>query len=100
MNTPNYFCLDNFTSLDIITGIEEINAFESSTVIYPNPTASQLNISSENPIVKIEIFNSVGALAYQSTSLINNIAALQKGLYFVRISYAKGNSITKRIIKE
>ncbi len=100
MNTPSYFCLDNFTTLNTVTGIAEFNAFESTTTIYPNPTASQLNISSEKKIEKIEVYNQLGSLVYQSTNLINDISVLESGIYFVKITSEEGLVATKKIIKE
>lgn len=100
MNTPNYFCLDNFTTLNTVTGIAEFKAFENSTIMYPNPTTSQLNISSENNIEKIEVYNQLGSLVYQSTNLINDISVLVSGVYFVKITSAEGLVATKKIIKD
>lgn len=100
MNTPNYFCLDNFTTLNVVTGIAEFNAFENSTTVYPNPTTSQLNISSEKKIEKIEVYNQLGSLVYQSTHLINDISVLESGIYFVKITSAEGLVATKKIIKK
>jgi Domain of unknown function (DUF4465)/Secretion system C-terminal sorting domain len=100
MNTPSYFCLDNFTTLDVVTGINELNTFENSTVIYPNPTSSQLNITSVNQIEKVEVYNQLGSMVYQSTSNFNDVSVLAQGVYLVRITDTKGNAITKRIIKD
>jgi hypothetical protein len=100
MNTPSYFCLDNFTTLNVVTGINELSAFENSTVIYPNPTNAQLNIQSKNEIQKIEIYNQLGEMVYQSNYTLNDVSTLAKGIYLVRITDDRGNTVTKRIVKD
>lgn len=100
MNTPGYFCLDNFTTLNVVTGIAELNSFENTTIIYPNPTSSQLNIQSAKKIEKVELYNQSGALVYQSTNLINDIGLMESGIYLMKITSTNGTVVIKRIIKE
>lgn len=100
MNTPNYFCLDNFTTLNVVTGINELSAFENSTVIYPNSASSEVNVKSIKDLENIEIYTQLGSLVYQSTTSKNDISALVNGVYFMRIRNTEGQIITKRIIKE
>ncbi|MDY0053486.1 MAG: T9SS type A sorting domain-containing protein, partial [Bacteroidales bacterium] len=48
-----------------LMGVESIIE-DNSITIYPNPSNSEVNISSENIINSIEIFNSLGQRVYQS----------------------------------
>lgn len=100
MNTPNYFCLDNFTTLNSLTGLKEVLDFENSISIFPNPTSSSLTIKSDQALEKIELFDVYGKLILQSNNPYSNIAELPKGIYFVRITNTKGFQTTKKIIKE
>ncbi len=100
MNTPSYFCLDNFTTLNLVTGIKEVSAFEKNTHIYPNPTNSELNIITPNYVEKIEIYNQLGAVVYKSNKASNDVSILDQGVYLIRIYDGQGNIITKRIIKD
>jgi hypothetical protein len=70
--------------------------------IYPNPTNSLIHIKSPNsPIIKIEIFNSLG----QSIKRIRNnfdtinISDLPNGLYILKLATEFG-MVNKKIIKE
>jgi len=41
MNTPAYFCIDNFTTLDMaLTATDDVDP--QSVMIYPNPTSGRL----------------------------------------------------------
>ena len=70
--------------------------------IYPNPTSSLIYLKSQNsPIIKIEIFNSLG----QSIKTIENkfdtidITDLSNGFYIMKIESEFG-TVNKRIIKK
>ena len=100
MNTPNYFCLDNFTTLNSVTGLANIEKSENAVTIYPNPTASQLSITSiDVNIDYIFIYNQTGELVFKSETKTNDISNLANGIYFVRIVTDKNIQITKKIIK-
>lgn len=100
MNTPSYFCLDNFTTQNTLTGINEISAFENSISIYPNPALENLYIKSNQIITKVELFDGLGNLVLQAHEAETNIADLPKGIYFVRLTNASGLQVTKKFIKE
>lgn len=99
MNTPSYFCMDNFQTLNLVSGITENKIVENSVNIYPNPTTNQLNISSTFSIDKIEIYNQLGSLVFQSNSTVNDISTLEMGIYFIRIKSKEGIIITKIVMK-
>ena len=83
---------------DGTVGLEE-NSF-ASTEIYPNPMNDVLYIESEN-IASVTIFNAVGqqVLFVENRNEID-VASLCNGLYFVRLVDNKGNTLTKKIIKQ
>ncbi|MFI1770232.1 T9SS type A sorting domain-containing protein [Thalassobellus citreus] len=80
-----------------------ITKFELPQIdIYPNPTSSLIYIKSQNsPVLKIEIFNSLG----QSIKTIENkfetidISDLSNGFYIMKID-SKFGTLNKRIIKK
>ena len=79
-------------------GLEENNF--ASTEIYPNPMNDVLYIESEN-ITSVTVFNAVG----QQVMFVENrneidVTSLNNGLYFVRLVDNKGNTLTKKIIKQ
>lgn len=86
-----------------VTWKGEVDIEENSFVLvelYPNPMNDVLYIESEN-IAGVAIFNAVGqqVLFVESRNEID-VAELNNGLYFVRLIDNKGNTITKKIIKQ
>lgn len=91
MNTPAFFCMDNFTTGQGV-GINEVNTIETMAV-FPNPATEVLNIrSNSNGFSEISIYNTVGALIRKENihfisgnTFPMNIQELQSGLYFIEI---------------
>lgn len=70
--------------------------------IYPNPTNSLIHFKSENsPIIKIEIFNSLGQSLKTIKSQFDTIdlSDLSKGIYRVKI-FTELGTLNKNIIKK
>ena len=84
-----------------LMGIESI-VEDNSITIYPNPTNSEVNISSENIINSIEIFNSLGQRVYQekinSNTKTIDISSFTNGVYILGVNTENG-VIRKKIIK-
>ena len=82
-------------------GIESI-VEDNSITLYPNPTKSEVNISSENIINSIEIFNSLGQRVYYSVVNSNtktiDISSFVNGVYILGVNTENG-VIRKKIIK-
>ena len=78
------------------TGVDENNV--ASFEIYPNPMNNTLYIN--GAVQDVTIFNAVGqqVLFVENANEIN-VADLNEGLYFVRISDKKGNSVVKKTVK-
>ena len=87
--------------IDPLMGVENISE-DNSITLYPNPTSKDVNISSENIINSIEVFNSIGQRVYQtkvnSKSKSINISSLSKGVYIIVANTDKGY-IRKKLIK-
>ena len=71
--------------------------------MYPNPTASKLNISAASPIKNVSIFNLIGrkvmGLNIDSNSAAIDVSGLSSGLYL--INYTIGDAVgTAKFIKE
>lgn len=95
MNTPAFFCIDNFTTLQGV-GIKENSPFENIS-LYPNPAkeALSIKIATTNAIeTTIRIYNSIGNLVKyevitfnpESTTHTMDLDNLTEGLYFAEIS--------------
>lgn len=88
-----------------VVGIEDV-AVESSTEvkIYPNPATNELNISSDEEIKTITIYNLQGAMIAElnpNSAFSNlNISNYQTGLYFVKILTENDEVVTMKLIKK
>ena len=84
-----------------LMGIESIVG-DNSITLYPNPTNSEVNISSENIINSIEIFNSLGQRVYYSVvnsmEKVIDISSFVNGVYILGVNTENG-VIRKKIIK-
>ena len=83
-------------------GLSNILAEDNPISLYPNPTNKDVNISSENIINSIEIFNFLGQSVYKtnvkSREKIIDINSLSKGVYIIGVSTDMGY-IRKKLIK-
>ncbi len=81
----------------IYTGVDENLA--ASFEVYPNPMNNTLYINGN--VQDVTIFNAVGqqVLFVEKMNEIN-VADLNEGLYFVRMSDKNGNSVVKKIVKK
>jgi hypothetical protein len=81
-----------------ITRVE--NASSIAVNIAPNPCKAAINITSDSPVNRVEIYSVTGKLLQQANYISTiQISDLASGLYIVKISTEKGNSI-HRIVKE
>lgn len=103
MNTPAYFCADNFYIGQGENSIETL-ASESDFSVYPNPANDQITIQlHDNTQGNVTIIDATGAIVVQANQIANgeqiNISNLVSGLYFVQIQ-SQNNIISKRLIKQ
>ena len=83
-------------------GLSNILAEDNPISLYPNPTNKDVNISSENIINSIEVFNSLGQSVYKtnvkSREKVIDINSLSKGVYVIGVNTDKGY-IKKKLVK-
>ncbi len=102
MNTPAYFAMDQFVTLNSGVAVNELSSLEFST--YPNPVSSSLTLNlgtAQN--ANVTIFDAAGRTVLTENmngiSKSFDVSSLTAGVYFVSVS---GNefSTTKKFIKE
>lgn len=97
-----YIALDDI-SVTVASSVEE-NDNASSIKVYPNPTKTQLNISSTENIETIKVYNTMGQLIVdnivEGTFYTLNTSTLPYGVYFVNIETAGGISVKRFVIAE
>jgi hypothetical protein len=96
MNTPSFFCMDNFNDQSV--GTKELT-FNANFYFYPNPAQNSINIKLEKAIDFISIIDVTGKTVFTASNLnegINqlNISELTSGIYFI-----KANNSVQRFIK-
>lgn len=84
----------------LITSLDEI---ANTTEIYPNPASEMINITADENIEEVKIFNQAGQLVLQarknSNSFTQNISELNQGIYMIQLK-TSNTTITKRIVIE
>lgn len=79
-------------------------ANEIKVDIYPNPVNKKLTITSDEEIQKLEIISSVGQLfLFEKINTKSHQLQLQdfeEGIYFIKVIYANGQSVTKKLVKQ
>lgn len=90
MNTPAYFCIDNFTTRDLPTSTKE-QAYLFSFKLFPNPTSDWISVNYDSDSnAKIAIYNLNGILMksktiHQGHSSIE-VSNFPDGLYFIELN--------------
>lgn len=67
--------------------------------IFPNPTASELSIYTDELVSSISIFNLSGALVQQETTKSFSVINLSSGIYIVNVATQNGLR-TLHLVKE
>lgn len=67
--------------------------------VYPNPTASNITISSKLAIDKIEVFNLLGEKVMERNETTFDVKSLKTGIYLLKI-FAENKVSVKKFIKE
>ncbi len=82
-------------------GIEETNNIEIST--YPNPAISSLNISTAEPLKRINLYSTNGQLVFTDSNISNSLIQLdvtefENGLYILEAVTSEGTSTIQKIL--
>lgn len=99
MNTPAYFCMDDFTVQRVLGGInDKVNAPVAK--VYPNPAVNQLFVEVlDNSIQQVSVYDMTGKVvatqAANNSKLNFNIAQLPSGNYIIRMSGDNGVAVSK-----
>lgn len=102
MNTPAYFCMDNFTTDETVS----VGTVTSPVVakVYPNPAVNELNIQLEDEAIhQVNVFTLSGKLVAQqsvSNSLTTiNTSSFASGVYILHLVGDNKNAVV-RFVKQ
>ena len=102
----NGITIIKITPGEIELGVET-NANKTNTLLYPNPFSVEINLKLKIPVLKIEIYNSVGQkieepkFKYENESTVIDLSdILIKGIYLLKVYTVDGKSFSEKIIRE
>ncbi|MCZ4409254.1 DUF4465 domain-containing protein [Cryomorphaceae bacterium 1068] len=97
MNTPAYFCIDDFITNNLLSTRNEQEALFQ---VYPNPTTDRIRISGESIPELISVFDVNGRLVLQEKNVNEiNLENLQTGTYILQAligGVVSSQSVVKR----
>ena len=100
INTPTYFCMDNFISSNTALNISQSNIH--TLYMYPNPSSNIIYVSEYGNNASVTIMDMTGKVIQLNKVLSDNsidISALANGVYMIQIS--KNDKLyTAKFVKE
>lgn len=89
MNTPAYFCFDNFYKKTGSSAVNNYASIQSNCFVYPNPASDNININSGLNIRSAYIYNVNGSLLEAFTEIDSkafniNINSYNSGVYLIK----------------
>lgn len=101
MNTPGFFCIDQFTTRDIYSGINQLAAKLKATTVYPNPATDMVTIETTAHNVMATVYDITGkkqmSASVHSGNNVLNIEALANGVYFLQLE-SNGITETRKLV--
>lgn len=84
-----------------VTSLVDIEEYTSETAIYPNPATDVINITTDNQVRRVEIFNMQGQLVKVESGEVTSISVkdLANGLYTLKLTTDNGVSMHKIVKK-
>jgi len=96
--------LSKIASFKASTGVGSISDVSEMIRVFPNPANDFINISSDQNLRKIKMFNNTGQVVIDLVATGNDfrmdVSKYVKGLYFIQIETSDGYITTKRIVIE
>jgi len=107
MNTPAFFCMDDFTTADAALALNETENTDNSFYIYPNPVNDCVNINlsgMNSDDIQLSITDISGKLLYSETVLKAgeisvNLESFESGIYFVSVMN-ENKIMNKKFVKK
>ena len=73
------------------------DVFANKFSVYPNPSSDVLNIRTNEPIDKVELYNTIGQLIVAKKTTNINISSIKIGVYILKI-YSGNRIVTKKVM--
>ena len=95
-------CIDTSLCYQVIgSGIQNASTnFQSNIILSPNPSSGRITIrSSHSTIDKIEIYNLLGEILFETTGSEADLSNLSNGLYFISV-ISNEKKVFEKMVKE
>ena len=73
------------------------DVFANKFSVYPNPSSDVLNIRTNEPIDKVELYNTIGQLIVAKKTTNINVSSINTGVYILKI-YSGNRIVTKKVM--
>ena len=73
------------------------DVFANKFSVYPNPSSDVLNIRTNEPIDKVELYNTIGQIIVAKKTTNINISSINIGVYILKI-YSGNRIVTKKVM--
>ena len=95
-NDPETPVLDAPVTLDVVgVGIGEVE--KVAVMVYPNPSKSKLNVTTNSTVKNVTITDARGMILYQGINSSIDVSSFAQGVYFVKVETNNGTSNIKFI---
>ncbi len=98
INTPQYFCMDNFTTLNVKTGLSTVSE-NIQFNLFPNPANQNIQIETDQQFENIKVLNTQGQEMISTSNQSIDISSLLQGVYLLQVQTSSG-IIQKRFLKQ
>jgi hypothetical protein len=102
INTPGFFCIDNFTTRDILSGVANVKGTTNTMSVYPNPAKEMITIDGAGKSTTVTIMDITGKVVFEQAAKNReaiSVASLSAGLYLLQIT-SDGVQEVKRLVIE
>jgi hypothetical protein len=84
---------------NISAGVDPIAISTLEGSLFPNPSSSQITVSINAPLSKIEIVDVRGNILFETREKTIDISSLPSGIYFSKVMTENGQLFTSKFIK-
>lgn len=90
-----------YLNVSSLASIDEHVLPSGDVMVFPNPANNVLNINSEEPISRVDVFNMQGQMVKSESGNVRfiNIKELSSGMYLLKVSMSSG-VVTQKIVKQ
>lgn len=94
--------IDKFQLINGLAGIDNVTS--QAFQIYPNPANNILSVTTDKPMVRLQVFDVTARLVLQKTALnaeeTIDLSSVEPGTYMVTVTFKDGTTSQQKLIKQ